>query len=54
MGEIFISLWWFDLLLLISGIAVITAQRDNVECDIQMLPSSFRGSPGDAAARNKA
>lgn len=53
--EIFISPWWFDLLLLlISAIVVIAAQRDNVECDIEMLPSSFRGSSGDAAAGDKA
>lgn len=48
------SLRWFaPLLLFISAIAVVAAQRDSAECGIEMLPSSFGGSTGDTAAGDK-
>lgn len=40
-------------MLFISAIAVITAQRDSVECDVEMLPWSFGDSTGGAAAGGK-
>lgn len=50
--ETFSSLRWFaPLLLFISAIAVTTAQGESVERDVEtLLPSSFGGSAGDAAA----